>query len=189
MNRKDRTRSVAYVGMTVALLTVSSWIALPLGPVPFTLQTFVLAFALLVLRPTECLAALGAYLALGAVGVPVFSGMRGGIGMLAGPTGGFLWGFVVGAMLALVLNEKKGSGAFFSLPGKRSGIAHDYAVCLVFLIASYLCGWVQLIAVTGMGPVPALLTAIVPFIIPDLAKLAIAVAVARSVKQALPSLS
>ena len=68
-DRKSRTRSVAYVGMTVALLAVSAWIALPLGPVPFTLQTFVLAFSLMVLRPGECLAALGAYLLLGA-GVP-----------------------------------------------------------------------------------------------------------------------
>ena len=85
MNRKDRTRSVAYVGMTVALLAVSAWVAVPLGPVPFTLQTFVLAFAVLALRPSECFAALGAYLLLGAVGAPVFSGMRGGIGMLLGP--------------------------------------------------------------------------------------------------------
>ena len=73
-DRKSRTRSVAYVGMTVALMAVSAWIALPLGPVPFTLQTFVLAFSLMVLRPGECLAALGAYLLLGAAGVPVFSG-------------------------------------------------------------------------------------------------------------------
>ena len=61
-----------------------------------------LAFALLVLRPSECLAALAGYLALGAVGASVFSGMRGGIGMLLGGTGGFLWGFVLGAVAALV---------------------------------------------------------------------------------------
>ena len=104
---KSRTRSVAYVGMTVALLAVSAWIALPLGPVPFTLQTFVLAFSLMVLRPGECLAALGAYLLLGAAGVPVFSGMRGGIGMILGATGGFLWGFLLGAVAALAYCFRK----------------------------------------------------------------------------------
>ena len=102
-DRKSRTRSVAYVGMTVALLAVSAWIALPLGPVPFTLQTFVLAVSLMVLRPSECLAALGAYLLLGAAGVPVFSGMRGGVGVLAGPTGGFLWGYLFGVAAAVLL--------------------------------------------------------------------------------------
>ena len=87
MSNPSKTRSIAYVGMTVALLAVSAWVAIPLGPVPFTLQTFVLAFALLVLRPGECFAALCAYLVLGAIGVPVFSGMRGGLGMLAGSYG------------------------------------------------------------------------------------------------------
>lgn len=182
MDRKSRTRSVVYVGMTVALLAVSAWIALPLGPVPFTLQTFVLAFALLVLRPGECLAALGAYLALGAAGVPVFSGMRGGIGMILGATGGFLWGFLLGAVAALLLLKA------MPLRGGRSDAARGFAACLVFLAISYACGWIQLMAVAGMGPIPAFLAAIAPFIVPDLAKLAVAVVVALAVRRALPSL-
>lgn len=182
MNRKDRTRSVAYVGMTVALLAVSAWVAVPLGPVPFTLQTFVLAFAVLALRPGECLAALGAYLLLGALGAPVFSGMRGGIGMLLGGTGGFLWGFALGAAAALVLLK--------ALPPREGtrGFARELAACLVLLAVSYVCGWVQLMLVANMGPLPAFLAAIAPFIVPDLAKLAAAVAVARAVRKALPNL-
>lgn len=181
-DRKSRTRSVAYVGMTVALLAVSAWIALPLGPVPFTLQTFVLAFSLMVLRPSECLAALGAYLLLGAAGVPVFSGMRGGIGMILGATGGFLWGFLLGAVAALLLLRA------MPLRGERSDAARGFAVCLAFLLVSYACGWIQLMAVAGMGPLPAFLAAIAPFIVPDLAKLAVAVVVALAVRRALPSL-
>lgn len=180
--KRASARSVAYVGMTVALLAVSAWVAVPLGPVPFTLQTFVLAFAVLVLRPSECFAALGAYLLLGAVGVPVFSGMRGGIGMLAGPTGGFLWGFVLGAAAALLVVR------LLPPKGARSDFARGYAACLACLLVSYACGWAQLMLVAGMGPGAAFLTAIAPFIVPDLVKLGAAVAVAQAVRHAMPSL-
>ena len=79
----SRTRSIAFVALTVAITAVSAWVTVPLGPVPFTLQIFAVAFMVLVLQPKEAVAAITAYLVLGAVGVPVFSGMRGGIGVLA----------------------------------------------------------------------------------------------------------
>ena len=94
----SRTRSIAQVALCIAIMAVCAWVTVPLGPVPFTLQTFAVAFAILALRPGEAVAATAGYLVLGAVGLPVFSGMRGGIGMLAGPTGGFLWGFLAGAV-------------------------------------------------------------------------------------------
>ena len=175
------TRSIAYVGMTVALLAVSAWVSVPLGPVPFTLQTFVLAFALLILSPKECLASLGCYLVLGAVGVPVFSGMRGGIGMLAGATGGFLWGFVVGAIVAIALLR------VLPLRGTRFDFVRGFTACLAFLLVSYVCGWVQLMLVSGMGPAPAFMAAIAPFVVPDLVKLAVAVGAAQAVRRALPA--
>lgn len=181
-DRRVSTRSIAYVGITVALLAVSAWVTVPLGPVPFTLQTFVLAFALLALRPAECLAALGCYLVLGALGAPVFSGMRSGIGMLAGATGGFLWGFVLGAIVAIVFLK------LVSAKGPRTRFARSLAACCIFLLISYACGWMQLMLVAGMGPLPAFLAAIAPFIIPDAAKLVAAVIVAQAVQRALPSL-
>ena len=88
----SRTRSVAFVGLAVAIMAVSAWVTVPLGPVPFTLQMFAITFAIVMLSPKECMAAIVLYLALGAIGLPVFSGMSGGIAKLMGPTGGFLWG-------------------------------------------------------------------------------------------------
>ena len=99
----SRTRSIAFVALTVAITAVSAWVTVPLGPVPFTLQIFAVAFMVLVLQPKEAVAAITAYLVLGAVGVPVFSGMRGGIGVLAGATGGFLWGYLLGVGLAVAV--------------------------------------------------------------------------------------
>lgn len=176
----SRTRSLAFVGLTIALLAVSAWISIPLGPVPFTLQTFVVMFAVLTLAPRECFAALGGYLVLGAVGLPLFSSMRGGIGVLMGPTGGFLWGFLLGAAAAILLRH-----GLQALTGKNS-FAIDLAAGLSFILVSYACGWVQLMVVASLDPFAAFLTAIAPFILIDAVKLVAAVICARAVTRALP---
>lgn len=66
---------------------MSAWVTVPLGPVPFTLQTFVLALLPQVMLTRDALFTVVVYLLLGAVGVPVFSGLQGGVGVLLGPTG------------------------------------------------------------------------------------------------------
>ena len=179
----SRTRSVAFVGLTIALMSVSAWVSVPLGPVPFTLQTFVMVFALLALAPKECLAAIAGYLILGGVGLPLFSSMRGGLGVLAGPTGGFLWGFLVGAMLVLALRH-----AFSSL-ADRGGFAQvtvDMAACVALVVASYACGCFQYMLVAGVDLPAAFAVAVAPFLIPDAVKLVAAVVCAHAVQRALP---
>ena len=91
----SRTRSIAFVALTIALLGVSAWVSIPIGPVMLTLQMFAVMFAIMVLTPKQCMASIAGYLALGAIGLPMFSGMRGGIGMLwdrrADTCGDFCW--------------------------------------------------------------------------------------------------
>lgn len=179
----SRTRSVAFVGLTIALMSVSAWVSVPLGPVPFTLQTFVMVFALLALAPKECLAAIAGYLILGGVGLPLFSSMRGGLGVLAGPTGGFLWGFLVGAALALALRHALSSLA------DRGGFAQvtaDLAACVAFVVVSYACGCFQYMLVAGVDLPAAFAVAVAPFLIPDSVKLVAAVVCAHAVQRALP---
>ena len=175
----SRTRSIAFCGLCVAIMAVSAWITVPLGPVPFTLQIFALVFAILVLRPKEAVASVAVYLLMGAVGLPVFSSMRGGIGVLMGPTGGFLWGCMLGAILAAVL--------LILSSGKREqrAIAVEATAAVAFLLVSYMCGWLQLAAVTQMGLSAAFAVGIAPFIVLDAIKIAIAVATARAVRKAL----
>lgn len=189
----SRTRSIAFVGLSIALLSVSAWISIPVGPVPFTLQTFVMVFAFLVLTPRECVAALTGYLALGAIGLPLFSSMRGGVGVLAGPTGGFLWGFLLGAAAAIVLRHvlmsavgRRGSEKAAGARSASLAMAIDLASGFLFLAVSYVCGWAQLMAVAALGPEAAFLTAVAPFIIIDAVKLVAAVLCARAVSNALP---
>lgn len=175
----SRTHSVAFCGLCVAIMTVSAWITVPLGPVPFTLQVFAMVFAILVLTPREAVTSIATYLLMGAVGLPVFSSMRGGVGVLAGPTGGFLWGWLLGAVLVAAFLKIAGNG-----PGGRS-VAIDTIAGFLFLVTCYACGWVQLAAVAHMGMAAAFATAIAPFVIVDTIKIIAAVFTARSVKKAI----
>ena len=176
----SRSRSIAFTALSIAIMAVSAWITVPIGPVPFTLQMFAVTFAILVLAPKQAIGAIAGYLALGAIGVPVFSGMRGGIGVLLGPTGGFLWGYLIGVTLAV------GLLALF----RRRGI-DNFAVgmlCgLVFTAVAYACGWFQYMFVAGVGPIESFLVTVAPFIIVDVLKITAATAVARTVIRAVPA--
>ena len=111
----SRTRSIAFVALTIALLGVSAWVSIPIGPVMLTLQMFAVMFAIMVLTPKQCMASIAGYLALGAIGLPMFSGMRGGIGMLMGPTGGYLWGFLLAAAVALLVRDRGRHGGLLGV--------------------------------------------------------------------------
>ena len=176
----SRSKAIAFTALSIAIMAVSAWITVPIGPVPFTLQMFAVTFAIVVLEPKQAIAAVAGYLALGAIGVPVFSGMRGGIGVLMGPTGGFLWGYLIGVSLAVALLALL----------RRRGI-DNFATCvaagIVFTAVAYACGWAQYMAVANVGPLQSLAVTVAPFIVVDLIKIVAATAVARTVIRAVPT--
>ena len=176
---ESRSRSVAFTALSIAIMAVSAWITVPIGPVPFTLQMFAVTFAILVLTPKQAVGAIAGYLAIGAIGVPVFSGMRGGIGVLLGPTGGFLWGYLIGVALAV------GVLALFRRRGV-DGFAVGVFCGLLFTAVAYACGWLQYMLVAGVGPFESFLVAVAPFVIVDIVKVVAATAVARTVIRAVP---
>ena len=195
----SRTRSIAFVGLTIAIMAVSAWVTVPLGPIPFTLQMFAVTFAIVVLKPQEAIAAIVGYLLLGAIGVPVFSGMRGGVGVLAGPTGGFLWGYLFGVAAAVLLlmvvrsrSARRGAQADPASAAALTGMQKvlgflrvagvEIVAGILFTAISYLCGWAQYMAVAGVGPEAAFLACVAPFVVVDLIKIVAAVACARAVK-------
>ena len=87
------TVDIVYIAIGAALIAVCSWINIP-TTVPFTLQTFAVAFAGYVAGRAKGTAAVAVYLALGCIGAPVFSGFTGGAEKFVSPTGGFLAGFL-----------------------------------------------------------------------------------------------
>lgn len=171
---RDMTRAAA----AVALLAVSAWVTVPLGPVPFTLQTMALTFVLVALPGREAVLAVVVYVLLGAVGAPVFSGMRGGVGVLLGPTGGFILGFVLAALVAALVRRTLDTSP-----------ARDVLVAVLAIVCSHGVGVAWLATVGSMGLVPAFLAGSAPFLLLDVIKGAAGIVLARCVRHAVPGLA
>ena len=172
-----RTLDLAYIALFAVLMAVCAWITVPLPKplVQFTLQTFALFMALPNLGGRRGLYALGWSLMLVAVGVPVFSGFRGGLGVLLDTTGGYIIGFAAAALVYWLLTAKLGD----SLPVKIAACVLGLAVCYAFGTA-----WFLVVYARNSGPIglaTALGWCVFPYIIPDLVKLALAVVLSRRV--------
>lgn len=93
-----RTHEITRIALATAILSVAVYMIPPIQlsflPVPFTLQLMMVLFISLILSPKEVVITISVYLFLGAIGLPIFSGARGGLAILLGPTGGFLWMFL-----------------------------------------------------------------------------------------------
>ena len=164
------------ISVSAALITICSWISIPLGPVPFTLQTLGILAVMLTIGGRRGTIAILVYLALGAVGVPVFAGFKGGIMSFIGPTGGFLIGFVLAALVFWLL-EKIILKKLMTTPVKTW--IFGMLGFIVFEIVMYIVGviWLMTVYAAQTGPV-GLVTVmgwcVFPFIIPDLVKMVIA---------------
>lgn len=184
----SRAQSIAFVGLTIALIAVGAWITVPIGPIPFTLGVFVIAFAFLVLPGWLPVAAIAGYLLLGAIGVPVFSGMRGGIGVLMGPTGGFLLGYLAAAFACVgIVRIMRGSDRTAVSTGRE--IAIGIVVGVVYLAIIYVCGWAQYMFVANVSAMQSFAVTVAPFVVVDLIKIVAAIFVAIVVRRAVGTLN
>ena len=177
MNRNSSTKTIVSCGLLVALLVVSCFFTIPLGPVPFTLQTAVIILMALLLTPGQATACCGVYLLMGAIGLPVFSGMTGGFGKFLGPTGGFLVSYPIAVACASFVRRT------LERRGVRQ-IACDIAVVVCIIVIADLLGWLWFMVLTQSDPLAAFLVTDAPFIAIDCAKGALAIAVAAAVRAA-----
>ena len=168
MNRK--TKYMALCGLFAALLTLCAWICIPIPPVTVTLQTLGVLLALGLLGGRWGSLSIGIYLLLGLAGAPAFAGFRGGAAALLDPTGGFLWGFLAGGLCYWAL--------------VRLGRAPAMAGCM---LAVYLSGciWYRVYAPEA-GFAGAVLTCVVPYLVPDGLKLWLALVLTRRLRRQLP---
>ena len=165
-NNKPRTavKDMVFTAMFAALIAVCSIISIPIGEVPVTLQTFAICLTAAMLGWKRGTLAVFIYILLGAIGVPVFAGMSGGIGILAGPTGGYIIGFI---LTSLIVGFAADRWARKALP---------LAIAMVAgVLACYVTGTIWFMVVTGMGLVESLMLCVVPFLLFDAAKIALAV--------------
>lgn len=178
-------REIAYVAVFAAVivaLTLFPAITLPFTPVPITLQTFAVSLAAIVLGARRGTISVAIYLALILIGLPVAAGYVGGLGVFAGPTGGFLVGFLVqaavtGYLATWVIRKKEGNTFLLFL------------AALLGTVPLFLIGTAWLMAVTGPSLGPAIAAAVTPFILGDIIKSALAALVAAGVFKALPALA
>ena len=160
--RNSAILPLAMTAVMTALTCVLAPMSIPIGPVPFSLTNFVIYLSLYVLGWKWGTVSYVAYLLLGMVGMPVFSGFSGGLGRLAGPTGGYLVGFIPMAIIAgLIITHTK------SFPLHYLAMAVGTAGCYAFGT-----GWDCIKGQSAVGPALALCAW--PFIPVDLIKMAVA---------------
>jgi biotin transport system substrate-specific component len=162
------TREIAVAALFTALLAVSAFVAVPVGSVPFTLQVLVVLLAGMLLGPRLGLLSVSAYLVLGLL-APVYAGGSSGLGVLAGPTGGYLWGF----LLAAVVSGAVASSGEPTLP--RLLLA-----AVAGLLPIYALGATWLALQLDLSLQAAVTAGVVPFVWIDLIKAAAAALAARA---------
>ncbi len=140
-------------------------IPIPIGPVPLSLSNFFAVLGGLLLGPLYGALSIVLYLALGALGFPVFSGGSGGLAHFIGPTGGYLLGYAIGAFLAGAVARRR--GMIESILGSVLGFASILAVGAVFLKFIAKIPWDR-----------AMIVGILPFIVGDSIKTVLAVIIA-----------
>ncbi|MBQ9686844.1 MAG: biotin transporter BioY [Oscillospiraceae bacterium] len=164
---KITTRQIAAVAMGAALIAVCSWLSVP-SIVPFTLQTFAVCLITALFGLRMGLLTVAVYLLMGAVGLPVFAGFKGGVASLLGPTGGYLVGFLFTALVVGLSVNRLGRRPLVLILSMALGIALCYAFGTV---------WFVLVYTRTRGPIgvgAALSLCVFPYLIPDALKIALA---------------
>lgn len=173
---KWRTVDLAYTALFAVLIAVCAWVSIPMT-VPFTLQTFAVFAALATLGGRRGTFAVVGYILLGAVGLPVFSGFQGGLGVLLGATGGYILGFFCSALLYWAVTARFGN----RLAAKAVAMALGLLVCYAFGTVWFLVVYAR--SAGSVGLLTALGWCVFPFILPDLVKLALALLVSNRLEK------
>ena len=167
-----RTIDLVYMALGAVLIAVCSWISIP-TIVPFTMQTFAVFFVLSALGGKRGTVAIIIYVLLGAVGVPVFAQFTSGIGILLGNTGGYIVGFVFMGLVYWLFVHYSGKKVWVEILAMVIGLAMCYSFGTV---------WFMIVYAQANGAVSlamVLAWCVIPFIIPDLIKLGLALTLAR----------
>lgn len=174
--KRLQTVDLVTIALVAAILCILAPVSITLGftPIPVTLGLFAVVMAGIILGKNKGTICVLVYILLGAVGLPVFSGYIGGIQKIAGPSGGYLWGYLLLVWVTGFFVEKFAGKWYMVLLGAMLGTVLCYAFGTVWM-------GIQL----EMSPVEALWAGVIPFIPFDIVKLIIAVAACCPVRNIL----
>ena len=163
-----KLRNMTRCGVLAAVLAVCAWLSVPLGDQAVSLQSFGVFLALGLLGGRDGTVTVLVYLLLGAAGVPVFSGFRGGFSVLLGPTGGYLWGFLGACVLYWVLEKR----------------LKPWLNMVLGMLLCYACGTAWYYCMFAPGAIgPVLMLCVVPYLLPDAIKIFFSLTVTQRLKQ------
>lgn len=169
-NKLFSTKEIVLVALFAAVIAISAWVAVP-AAIPFTMQTFAIFFTVGTLG-TKCgCAAVFVYILTGCMGLPVFAGFAGGIGVLFSPHGGFIIGFLPAAFVCGMLSKK------------AKGVLSLTLSMAVGLLICYITGSAYFAKVSGLDAKSVIFSCIIPYIIPDILKIFIAAALSQRIKK------
>ncbi|HOD31247.1 MAG TPA: biotin transporter BioY [Smithellaceae bacterium] len=165
-------KGIVYAALFGALTAAGAFIIIPVPPVPITAQTFFLNVAASLLGGPLGATSQFIYVMLGVVGVPVFAGGKAGLGVLFGPTGGYLIGFIVAAfVIGILAKMKKDTGVFWYIFSMFIGMV---------IIDAF--GTIQLSLVAALSLKKAFGVGVLPFLPGDITKIVLAAIVSSKLK-------
>lgn len=176
---KTNTTDLVYMAVCAALMAICSWISIPTA-VPFTLQTFAVFLTVGLLGGKRGTLAVLVYILLGAVGLPVFSGFKGGIGALLGTTGGYIAGFILSAFIMWAMEHFLGRKTWTLALSMILGLIALYGVGTAWFMIVYMQNGTTVSLLTVLG------WCVFPFILPDLIKISLALALSSRLRNRLP---
>lgn len=172
--KKFTIKEMILCALFAAITGIFSQIGIPIGEIPVNMATFSVYLCAALLGGTKGALSMGVYTLLGAVGVPVFSAFRGGLGVLAGPTGGYIIGYIFAALVAGLLLGKIGKNFLLRSACMLAGMA----VC-------YLFGTLWFMHLTARTAWEALGICVIPYLPGDALKIAAAAWLAPKLQKAL----
>ncbi len=165
-----KTKNITMIALFVAFISVSAQIAIPLGPVPFTLQPTLVLLTGLLLGGKRGFVAVLIYVLVGAVGIPVFSGFKGGFSVIFAQTGGFIMSFSIMAYIAGEITEIT----------KKEWL--KYFGCIIGVVVNFALGAAYFMFITEMTLQATLTYTVYPFIFTTLLQIVIAVNLSNRLK-------
>lgn len=183
MKKSSTVADLAYIAVFAALIIVFAFVSIPVGAagVPIVLQNAVVILAGLVLGPRRGFLAALLFLALGLVGLPVLAGGRTTLAALAGPTVGYIFGYLLSAFVAGLIA--------YRAPARRRGAQIGWFALagVAAVLTQFACGIIGLVFRADMTLGAATLSQLA-FVLPDTAKVALMVVIALGVHAAFPDL-
>ena len=161
----QKSRTIAYSAAFIGLLSLGAWVSIPFFPVPLTLQTLFVLLAGAVMKRYAVIP-VSLYVLLGALGLPVFHTGVAGFGILLGPTGGYLIGFIFASLVVGLAYEHE------SVSIRITGL-------LAGTVIIYICGVAWLMYSLTIELWPAVISGVLPFIPGDGIKIYAAYMIAK----------